>query len=451
MLPQDWEFRLVNRNTEDLATADLDWADMVMTGGMLFQQADSLRMIELCRKHGKPVVVGGPDVTSSPHVYKSADFQVLGEAERRHRRISSPRGRRGSARACSGPRDFRSTSPRRRCRASTCSSSTSISTSASSISRGCPFTCEFCDIIELYGRVPRTKTNEQMLAELQRLYELGYRGHVDFVDDNLIGNKKSLRTFLPVLKSGRKQHGYPFEFSTEASHQSRRRRRTAAADAGGEFLGGLRRHREPGSRDAGADAQEAEHPAQHRRERAQDLRARHRRHRRIHRRLRQREGLHRRLDGRPSSRICAVPVAMVGLLYALPGTQLTAASRRKAACTPATTSCARSAPATSARSASTSTPVRPMRDMLHRLQARAGNRLRAGEFRAAGWKSSPSCSTAASAANTPVAGDRRGETRSTEMIHSIINAVPGSARNILEDVQTMRPQKSAMRCATSSC
>ena len=84
-------------------------------------------------------------------------------------------------------------------------------------SRGCPFTCEFCDIIELYGRNPRAKTNEQMLAELDRLYELGYRGHVDFVDDNLIGNKKAVKVFLPHLKTWLEQHDYPFEFSTEAS------------------------------------------------------------------------------------------------------------------------------------------------------------------------------------------------------------------------------------------
>jgi radical SAM superfamily enzyme YgiQ (UPF0313 family) len=84
-------------------------------------------------------------------------------------------------------------------------------------SRGCPFTCEFCDIIELYGRVPRAKTTPQMLAELEALYQLGYRGHVDFVDDNLIGNKKALKTFLPELAAWLKAHDYPFEFSTEAS------------------------------------------------------------------------------------------------------------------------------------------------------------------------------------------------------------------------------------------
>ena len=84
-------------------------------------------------------------------------------------------------------------------------------------SRGCPFTCEFCDIIELYGRLPRTKTTPQILAELDRLYALGYRGHVDFVDDNLIGNKKALKQFLPKLKQWQEEHDYPFELSTEAS------------------------------------------------------------------------------------------------------------------------------------------------------------------------------------------------------------------------------------------
>jgi len=84
-------------------------------------------------------------------------------------------------------------------------------------SRGCPFNCEFCDIIELYGRVPRAKTNEQMLEELDALYALGYRGHVDFVDDNLIGNKRRVKEFLPHLKTWLEAHDYPFEFTTEAT------------------------------------------------------------------------------------------------------------------------------------------------------------------------------------------------------------------------------------------
>jgi hypothetical protein len=84
-------------------------------------------------------------------------------------------------------------------------------------SRGCPFTCEFCDIIELYGRRPRTKSPKQMLAELDALYALGYRGHVDFVDDDLIGNKKAVKEFLPHLIAWQKAHNYPFMLSTEAS------------------------------------------------------------------------------------------------------------------------------------------------------------------------------------------------------------------------------------------
>src|SRR6201999_2986328 len=81
LLPKNWNVRLVNRNTETLTDDDLGWADMVMTGGMLLQRNDALRIIDMCHERGKPVVIGGPDVTSVPSFYSSADFQVLGEAE----------------------------------------------------------------------------------------------------------------------------------------------------------------------------------------------------------------------------------------------------------------------------------------------------------------------------------------------------------------------------------
>ena len=120
MLPPHWEVRLVDRNTEDLTEADLAWADMVMTGGMLPQQADTVAPIELCRRHDRPVVVGGPDATSSPHIYKQADFRVLGEAAQRLRRcLGCCQTRRHVYRAqVSGRRDqepdaaFRPTQPR---------------------------------------------------------------------------------------------------------------------------------------------------------------------------------------------------------------------------------------------------------------------------------------------------------------------------------------------------
>ena len=84
-------------------------------------------------------------------------------------------------------------------------------------SRGCPFNCEFCDIIEIYGRVPRTKTNEQMLLELDALYRTGWRGPLFVVDDNFIGNKKNVRRLMPALCEWMERHKHPFRLFTEAS------------------------------------------------------------------------------------------------------------------------------------------------------------------------------------------------------------------------------------------
>ncbi len=216
MLPADWDIRLVNRNTEELTQDDLEWADMVMTGGMLFQQANSLRILGLARAHGKPAVVGGPDVTSHPHIYEAFDFKVLGEAEAvMDDFVTAWRAgeRNGTFVAPKFEIDVTKT-PIPRFDLLKFEQYLYIGVQ---FSRGCPFTCEFCDIIELYGRVPRAKTNAQMLAELDTLYRLGYRGHVDFVDDNLIGNKKAVKRFLPDLKAWLDANGHPFEFSTEAS------------------------------------------------------------------------------------------------------------------------------------------------------------------------------------------------------------------------------------------
>jgi radical SAM superfamily enzyme YgiQ (UPF0313 family) len=216
MLPAHWTVRLVNRNTEALDDADLEWADLVMTGGMLFQQADSLRLIRRAHAHGKPIAIGGPDATSSPHVYAAADLRVLGEAEGIIDKFVAAweAGERAGDFVAPKHKVDVTKSPIPRFDLLKFEQYLFVGVQ---FSRGCPFTCEFCDIIELYGRVPRTKTAPQMLAELDALYALGYRGHVDFVDDNLIGNKKAVRAFLPHLKVWQEAHGFPFEFSTEAS------------------------------------------------------------------------------------------------------------------------------------------------------------------------------------------------------------------------------------------
>src|SRR6266516_3607306 len=198
LLPKTWEVRLVDRNAGDLTEEDLCWADVIMTGGMLNQQADTLEVIKLGQRHGKPVVVGGPDVTSSPHIYSSADFRVLGEAEGIIDEFVTAwdSGVKSGMFAAEKFQVDVTKSPIPRFDLLKFDQYLYIGVQ---YSRGCPLTCEFCDIIELYGRVPRAKTTPQMLAELERLHQLGYRGHVDFVDDNLIGNKKVLKAFLPPL------------------------------------------------------------------------------------------------------------------------------------------------------------------------------------------------------------------------------------------------------------
>ena len=216
MLPKSWNVRLVDRNVEELEDADLDWADMVMTGGMLPQQRDCLMLIERAQARGKAVVVGGPDVTSSPDIYAVADIRVLGEAESvidEFLAAWADGTRRGDFVAPKFQADV-TASPVPRFDLLKLDRYLHVGVQ---FSRGCPFTCEFCDIIELYGRRPRMKNTAQMLAELDALYALGYRGHVDFVDDNLIGNKKAVKAFLPHLADWQKKNRHPFELSTEAS------------------------------------------------------------------------------------------------------------------------------------------------------------------------------------------------------------------------------------------
>jgi len=215
LLPSEWEVRLVDRNVEELHQHDLDWADFVFTGGMMPQQLDCVELIRRARALGKVVVVGGPDATSSPQLYMEANHLILGEAEITLPLFLADLHGAGARQVYQDPRKADvAGSPTPRFDLLKLERYNHIGIQWC---RGCPFNCEFCDIIELFGRVPRAKTPEQIMFELQTLYDLGYRGHIDLVDDNFIGNKKLAKQFLPVLKGWLEERNWPFEFTTEAS------------------------------------------------------------------------------------------------------------------------------------------------------------------------------------------------------------------------------------------
>ncbi|HEY0797269.1 MAG TPA: B12-binding domain-containing radical SAM protein [Acidisarcina sp.] len=216
LLPAEWNIRLVNCNAEELTDDDLAWSDMVMTGGMLFQQNDTLAITARAHAHRKLVVIGGPDVTSSPDSYRSADFLVLGEAEGIIEKFVEAWRDGATQGVFEGVRFQVDVTKTPVPRFDLIDLSHYLAMTVQ-FSRGCPFQCEFCDIIELYGRVPRAKANEQILNELDALYFLGWRGPVDFIDDNFIGNKKAVKKFLPLLSEWQRKRGYPFRFQTEAS------------------------------------------------------------------------------------------------------------------------------------------------------------------------------------------------------------------------------------------
>jgi radical SAM superfamily enzyme YgiQ (UPF0313 family) len=218
ILPQDWEFRLRDRNIETVSEQDWAWADLVLLSGMLVQKDDMHAAIAEAQQHGKPTVCGGPYATALPQELEQAgaDFLVLDEGE-----ITIPlwlealdRGAKHGVYRASGEKPDVTQTPIPRFDLLDLSA---YSEMAIQYSRGCPFRCEFCDIIVLYGRRPRTKTPEQVLAELERLHELGWRRSVFVVDDNFIGNKANAKHMLRALHRWQQGHGFPFNFSTEAS------------------------------------------------------------------------------------------------------------------------------------------------------------------------------------------------------------------------------------------
>ncbi len=215
LLPGHWKIKLVDENVTTLTDDDLAAADLVMTSGTLPQQKTAKRLIARAHALNKPVAVGGPDPTSQPEVYAEADYRILGEGE-----VTVPRFlddlRRGARRGLYVSPEKADMARAVIPRYDLIKFSDYLEVDIQ-FSRGCPHDCEFCDVIELWGRRPRTKTTEHILKELQYLYDLGCRGFVDIVDDNLIGNRKAAVRILEEMRAWQEAHRYPFYFNAQAS------------------------------------------------------------------------------------------------------------------------------------------------------------------------------------------------------------------------------------------
>ena len=216
LTPAGHDFRVVDENCAPLTDDDLAWADLVCISAMLTQKFEMARLARRCREAGKRVILGGPYPTSSPDVCQPlCDALVAGEAETTWPQVIAdldadalqPRyeaPEKPDVALTPTPR-FDLIDPQ------------DYFTIPIQFSRGCPFQCEFCDIIVMFGRKPRTKTPAQIRAELDAVYAAGWRGDIFFVDDNFIGNKKKTAALLETLRAWNAERGDPFEYITEAS------------------------------------------------------------------------------------------------------------------------------------------------------------------------------------------------------------------------------------------
>lgn len=217
LFPQTWKYKLVDMNVDGgLSDESIAWADMVFISGMGIQAPSLVEVAQRCRALGKKVVVGGPCASGSPNRFAEvADYQILDEGE-----ITIPLFLADLEAGC--PKALYQTDKKPDVSGSPIPRFDLLRIDKYSLmdiqfSRGCPFNCEFCDIIALYGRVPRTKTPDQILGEMQALYDLNYRGPIFLVDDNFIGNKKAVKKLLEAMIPWMEARQYPFFLTTEAS------------------------------------------------------------------------------------------------------------------------------------------------------------------------------------------------------------------------------------------
>lgn len=213
-LPGQWELKFIDGDVEPITDDHLCWAQVLMISGKGPQEIPIRRLVERARARGVTVVVGGAGPTLQPELF-DADYVVAGEAEPVLPRLLADLARGESAGI------YRSTTPAELSEAKVprydLARLDKYLFVGMNFTRGCPFGCEFCAQIEIFGRTARTKSVEQILREHQALFDLGYRGQIDFGYDNLIGNIPKTEEVLTAMRDWNAAHGHPFCYSTEAT------------------------------------------------------------------------------------------------------------------------------------------------------------------------------------------------------------------------------------------
>ena len=215
MFPPKYDLRVVDLNVTSLEDADLEWADLAFTSSMIPQRPSLNQVIQRCNRVGVPVIAGGPHPTTFHEEIEGVAHFVLDEVEETFQTFLHDLENGTAKRIYRAPRKPDITlTPLPRFDLINTSDYFSM---CLQFSRGCPFDCEFCDITKLYGRVSRTKSPEQMIAEFDHLFNLGWRGPLFLVDDNFIGNKREVSRLLPVVAEWQQERGHPYALTTEAS------------------------------------------------------------------------------------------------------------------------------------------------------------------------------------------------------------------------------------------
>jgi radical SAM superfamily enzyme YgiQ (UPF0313 family) len=218
-LPESWELRLRDLHVAPLDDADLRWADAVLVSSMMVQSESAREVLVRARAIGRRTVVGGAGPSTAPELFPDADHVFRGEAEGRlDLAVAVLEGReRAAPRLLSPTEDERPDLALSRAPRFDLVDLERYANQALQYSRGCPFRCEFCDIVEMFGRVPRVKSPAQVVAELDALHARGASGALFFVDDNFVGNRQEVARLLPEVRAWQERHGFPFQFCTEAS------------------------------------------------------------------------------------------------------------------------------------------------------------------------------------------------------------------------------------------